>query len=64
MVAILNPVAIFNTTVIHSGILTLENVGTAVNYNCIFITLGPEYMTPEYMTNLIRPSFSYVQRSL
>jgi hypothetical protein len=29
-----------NTTVIDRGILTLENVSTAVNYSEIFITFG------------------------
>jgi hypothetical protein len=29
------------TTVIYCGFLTIENVGTAVNYDCIFITLAP-----------------------
>jgi len=31
-------VANLNTVVFHHGILTLENVGTTVNYNGIFIT--------------------------
>jgi hypothetical protein len=30
----------FNTVVIYFRILTLENVGTAVNYSSIFITLA------------------------
>jgi hypothetical protein len=33
--------AILNTSVIYHGILTLENVSTAVNYHGIFITLAP-----------------------
>ncbi len=28
---------------IYNGILTLENVGTAVNYHSILITLGTDY---------------------
>jgi hypothetical protein len=35
MVAILNPGATLNTAVIYNGILTLENVGNAVNYHGI-----------------------------
>jgi hypothetical protein len=31
-----------DTAVIYSGILTQENVGTAVNYCSIFITLAPD----------------------
>jgi hypothetical protein len=31
-----------DTAVIYSGILTLENVGIAVNYCSIFITLAPD----------------------
>jgi hypothetical protein len=31
-----------DTAVIYSGILTPENVGTAVNYCSIFITLVPD----------------------
>jgi len=34
-------VANLNTAVIYHGILTLENVGPAVNYYGIFITLAP-----------------------
>jgi hypothetical protein len=34
-------VANLNTAVILHSILTLENVGTAVNYCDIFITLAP-----------------------
>jgi len=34
-------VANLNTAVIYHGILTLENVGIAVNYYGIFITLAP-----------------------
>jgi hypothetical protein len=30
-----------NITAIYNGILTEENVGTAVNYHGIFITLAP-----------------------
>jgi hypothetical protein len=42
MVANLNTAVIYRgTAVIYHGILTLENVGTAVNYSNIFITLGP-----------------------
>ena len=43
MVANLNTVVIYHgTSVIYRGILTLENVGTAVNYRGIFITFAPE----------------------
>jgi len=35
MVAILNPGATLNAAVIYNGILTLENVGNAVNYHGI-----------------------------
>ncbi len=31
-----------DTAVIYHGILTLENVSTAVNYRGIFITFAPE----------------------
>jgi hypothetical protein len=34
-------VAKLNTAVIYGGILTLENIGTAVNYCGIFIQLAP-----------------------
>jgi hypothetical protein len=34
-------VANFNTAVINSRILTIENVATVVNYCGIFITLAP-----------------------
>ncbi len=33
----------FGTTLIYSGNLTLENVGTAVNYRGIFIILAQGY---------------------
>jgi hypothetical protein len=33
-----------NTMVIYHGILTLEKVGTAVNYHGIFITLAQNTM--------------------
>jgi hypothetical protein len=38
-----------NTMVIYHGILTLENLGTTVNYHGIFITLTkiPQYLTIE-----------------
>jgi hypothetical protein len=38
-----------NTMVIYHGILTLEKLGTTVNYNGIFITLTkiPQYLTLE-----------------
>jgi len=43
MVANLNTAVIYHdTAVIYSGILTQENVGTAVNYCSIFITLAPD----------------------
>jgi hypothetical protein len=43
MVANLNTAKIYHdTAVFYSGILTLENVGTAVNYCSIFITLVPD----------------------
>jgi hypothetical protein len=42
MVANLNTAVIYHdTAVIYSGILTQENVGTAVNYCSIFITIAP-----------------------
>jgi hypothetical protein len=36
--------AVSNTTVIYHGILTLEKVGTAVNYHDIFLTLAKNTM--------------------
>ncbi len=44
-VAIVNTavIPILNTAVIYHGIISLENVGTAVNCNSIFITLAPVY---------------------
>jgi len=40
-------VANLNTMVIYHGIFTLENVGNAVNYCGIFITLAINHMFPE-----------------
>jgi hypothetical protein len=34
------------TTLIYSGILTLGNIGTAVNYRGIFISLAQGYQGP------------------
>jgi hypothetical protein len=42
----LNTIVIYNGTAkIHDCILILENVGTAVNYCSIFITLAPVAFT-------------------
>ncbi len=47
MVANLNASVIFpDIAVIHGGLLTIENVGTVVNYHGIFIPLAPYHLLP------------------
>ncbi len=52
MVASLNNTVIYHDTIaIYCGILILGNVGTAVNYRGIFLTLAPGAVSQ----NLLQP---------